>query len=265
VRKLTSLTAIISSVLLPLAVLSAPAQAAAAPKQYVALGDSYASGVGAYPYDAGTCLRSPRSYPRTWAAAHPSYALTDVTCSGATIADVRNTQLSALNSSTALVTIQVGGNDDGFRSTVENCVTGSDSLCSVSSQLGSYYATHKLVDDLAALYADVQARAPHAAIAVIGYPRLVAASGSCGVVNLSAAKRAALNTNADAMAQGVEAASDRRGLYFIDARSLFQGHEACGTSPWINNVDLAHQTEIFHPNAAGHKAYADILTIATDW
>jgi len=24
-------------------------------------------------------------------------------------------------------------------------------------------------------------------------------------------------------------------------------------------------TEIFHPNQAGHQAYADILTIVTDW
>ncbi|MFG1605349.1 SGNH/GDSL hydrolase family protein [Actinoplanes sp. NPDC049265] len=263
-RTLISLAAIASAVLIPLSTMSAPAQAAA-PQQYVALGDSYASGVGAYPYDDATCLRSPRSYPRTWAAAHPSYTLTDRTCSGATIADVRNTQLSALNATTALVTIQVGGNDDGFRSTVENCLTGSDSLCSVSSQLGSHYATHDLVDNLAALYADVQARAPHAAIAVLGYPRLVTATGSCGLVNPSAAKRTALNSNADAMAQGVKAAADRRGLYFIDVRSLFQGHEACGTAPWINGVDLAHQTEIFHPTAAGHKAYADILTIATDW
>ncbi|WP_285686282.1 SGNH/GDSL hydrolase family protein [Actinoplanes sp. NBRC 103695] len=251
--------------LIPMAVVSAPAQAAAT-KRYVALGDSYAAGVGTDPSDANDpCRRSPRSYPRTWAAAHAStYTLTDVTCSGATIADVRARQLSALNDSTALVTITVGGNDGGFRSTVTNCLTGSDALCSVSTQLGSYYATHQLVDDLVGLYAEVKRRAPHAAIVVLGYPRLVALSGSCGV-DVSLAKRKALNSNADAMAQGIGTATSRQGIYFVDMTPVFNGHEACGSSAWINGVNPARLDDTFHPNAAGHKAYSDILTIVTDW
>lgn len=39
---------------------------------YVALGDSYSSGVGAGSYDSasGSCKRSAKSYPALWAAAH---------------------------------------------------------------------------------------------------------------------------------------------------------------------------------------------------
>lgn len=39
---------------------------------YVALGDSYSSGVGAGSYDSasGSCKRSSKAYPALWAAAH---------------------------------------------------------------------------------------------------------------------------------------------------------------------------------------------------
>jgi lysophospholipase L1-like esterase len=263
VRRAVSILAAVAAAIVSGSVASAPAQAAT--KQYVALGDSYASGVGTHS-DSGSCRQSPGSYPRLWAARHQStYTLTDKTCSGAKIADVRNNQLSALSGSTALVTITVGGNDDGFKATVQNCVTYSDAVCSVSTQLGSYYATHQLVDDLAALYADVKARAPHARIVVLGYPRLVASSGSCGVFDLSPAKRSAMNANADAMAQGLAAAAARQGIYSVDMIPPFEGHQACGSSPWINGIDPNHPDDVFHPNPAGHQRYADILTIATDW
>ena len=38
--------------------------------RYVALGDSYASGLGAGGYSAGSCERSSWAYPALWAAAH---------------------------------------------------------------------------------------------------------------------------------------------------------------------------------------------------
>ncbi|NUK97289.1 lipase, partial [Streptomyces lunaelactis] len=45
---------------------------AAADFGYVALGDSYSSGVGAGNYDSasGNCKRTTRAYPALWAAAH---------------------------------------------------------------------------------------------------------------------------------------------------------------------------------------------------
>ena len=73
-----------------LVVSAAPVQAAA--PSYVALGDSYSSGTG-----------------------------TRRACSGAKIADVTNTQLSALSSSTSYVTISIGGNDAGFASVLTTC------------------------------------------------------------------------------------------------------------------------------------------------
>ena len=97
-----------------LVVSAAPASAAA--PSYVALGDSYSSGTGTRTYlaDGTSCLRSVYAYPSLIASAK-GYALNFRACSGAKIADVTNTQLSALTTGTTYVTISVGGNDAGLR------------------------------------------------------------------------------------------------------------------------------------------------------
>src|ERR1700739_2926637 len=99
-----------------------PAAAAAAQPAYVALGDSYSSGVGTRVYynDGTSCERSPDAYaPQI--ASQRGYALTFEACSGAKTTDVTNNQLGPLNSSTNLVTITIGGNDAGFSTVIENC------------------------------------------------------------------------------------------------------------------------------------------------
>jgi hypothetical protein len=74
---------------------------------YVALGDSYSSGVGTGVYDAasGACQRSPLSYPPLWVAEHHPASFEFVACSGATTADVRANQISALQPTTDLVAV----------------------------------------------------------------------------------------------------------------------------------------------------------------
>ncbi|MGW0824691.1 SGNH/GDSL hydrolase family protein [Streptomyces sp. NPDC002845] len=239
-------------------VVSGSAQAATG-AEYVALGDSYAAGVGAAPYDAssGDCLRSPKNYPRQWAAAHPNYTLKDVTCSGATIADVRKNQLSALSDKTNLVTLTVGGNDAQFASVVEACLTKDDSTCSFATQWMSHYAKNQLVEELAGLYTDIKTRAPRALVLVFGYPQALSSTGTCDVIDLSAKKRADMNAFADALAEGTLAATIDASVYYIDMRGQFSGHGACGADPWINGVNLTDPTATFHPNAAGYtKGYA---------
>ncbi|MFI6082887.1 hypothetical protein ACIBBB_18235 [Streptomyces sp. NPDC051217] len=67
--------------------------ATAAPKadgKYVAIGDSYAVAPGTRTYDNpdDPCRRGPPTYPRLWAAQHPSVGFVEASCSGATTADV---------------------------------------------------------------------------------------------------------------------------------------------------------------------------------
>ena len=71
---------------------------------YVAQGDSYASGTGTREYYDAACQRSVHSYAKQLAA-QEGFTLAHVACSGARIPDVRANQLSALSASTNLVTI----------------------------------------------------------------------------------------------------------------------------------------------------------------
>ena len=64
------------------------------------------------------------AYPSLIAAAK-GYALNFRACSGATVADVTNSQLSALSAANAYVTISVGGNDAGFASVLTTCAQPS--------------------------------------------------------------------------------------------------------------------------------------------
>src|SRR5689334_24893642 len=96
--------------------------AGAAGPSYVALGDSYSSGVGTRTYisDGTSCQRSTKAYPYLIAQAR-GYALNFQACSGATTATVTSNQLGALSSTTKFVTMSVGGNDAGFSSVITEC------------------------------------------------------------------------------------------------------------------------------------------------
>src|SRR5687767_7461868 len=67
------------------AVIALANPASAAPVNYVALGDSYASGLGTGSYDgaSGSCKRGPLAYPALWAAATAPTSFKSVACSGA--------------------------------------------------------------------------------------------------------------------------------------------------------------------------------------
>ena len=89
------------AVALPLIAASAPASAASS-VHYVALGDSYSSGLGAGNYIAssGSCDRSNDAYPALWSGANLPATYTSVACAGATTSTVLSSQISAQRTST---------------------------------------------------------------------------------------------------------------------------------------------------------------------
>jgi len=171
---------------------------------YVALGDSYASGYGLDSYGVTVgCARSDDNYPHQIAAAL-GLDLTDVTCSGATTAHILDTaqttddgishppQLSALSADTDIVTVTIGGNDLGFASIAATCAAMGDAGPTVMTFLDaspllnckSYFAPDGGTDLLAtlvdttvesALRATLQAiqtAAPNAKVFLVAYPAL---------------------------------------------------------------------------------------------
>ena len=169
-RSLTLLVSTFAAIGVTLAA-AAPAGAVSS-VHYVALGDSYSSGVGAGNYipSSGSCDRSPNAYSALWAAAHAPATYNSVACSGATTSTVNNTQLSALDATTTLVSITIGGNDVGFANIMETCVLQGTSACVAAVQQAENIAQSTLPGLLNTTYNNIRAHAPNAEVVVLSYP-----------------------------------------------------------------------------------------------
>jgi hypothetical protein len=239
-----------------------PAQAQAV--NYVALGDSYSSGTGTGSYygDSGSCKRSPYAYPALWAASHAPASFAFVACSGARTGDVLNNQIGALNSSTTLATISIGGNDAGFTDVITTCTFGSDSTCINRVNQAKAYATGTLPGLLDNVYGQIRTRAPYARVVVLGYPRLYKVPGSCSV-GLSDTKRSAINSAADTLASVISGRAAARSFTYRDLRTAFTGHEICSSDWWLNSLSWPVE-ESYHPNRNGQRlGYLPQLTAVT--
>lgn len=142
----------------------------AASVRYVALGDSYSAGVGAGSYisSSGSCDRSPNAYSALWAAAHAPSSYASVACSGATTTDVINKQLSALSSSTTLVSITIGGNDENFGGIMQDCNLKGTTTCVNEINAAKADATAHLPAKLAKVYSAIKSKASNAHVVVLG-------------------------------------------------------------------------------------------------
>ncbi|WDZ84294.1 SGNH/GDSL hydrolase family protein [Micromonospora cathayae] len=257
------LAAVLGVVLVPAAAASAATRAApgATAVHYVALGDSYSSGVGAGDYDLSTCLRSDRSYAPLWAAQHQVTSFAFPACGGAVTADVLNNQLGPLSTSTTLVTITIGGNDAGFADIMSTCRFSSESDCVRRVDEARTFTTTVLPGRLDATYAAIRSRAPNARLIVLGYPRLFE-TGWCGALAMSSTKRTKINEAADLLASVTAGRAAAAGATFADTRSYFAGHGVCASSPWIK--DVTGLIEAYHPNADGYRyGYLPALNAVT--
>ncbi|MFF0746860.1 SGNH/GDSL hydrolase family protein [Streptomyces sp. NPDC004111] len=265
---------------LALALTAATASATAAPRAlaYVALGDSYSAGSGVLPVDPTNllCLRSTANYPHV-IAARTGALLKDVTCGGAqtkhfTQAQYPGTapQADALSAGTDLVTLTIGGNDNG---TFINAVLACGSAGVLSGGKGSPCKDKNgtTFDDqidkntypaLRSALAAVRAKAPHARVAVLGYPWIAPATAdpSCfakmplatGDVPYLRGIQAHLNSV-------VERAAEESGATFVDLAGASDGHDACkpvGTR-WIEPVLFGNSVVPVHPNALGERRMAE--------
>src|SRR4051794_15174242 len=188
---------------------AAQASQDAAATGYVALGDSYSSGVGSGSYisSSGDCKRSTKAYPYLWAAAHSPSTFDFTACSGARTGDVLSGQLGPLSTATGLVSISIGGNDAGFSGVMTTCVLQSDSTCLSRINTAKAYVDSTLPGQLNTVYNAISAKAPNAHVVVLGYPRFYQLGTTC--VGLSETKRQAINGAADYLDTAVaKAAAD---------------------------------------------------------
>lgn len=258
---------------------SSPVTGAPESTAYVHLGDSYAAGTGVTPFVPDSpllCQRSSLNFGHL-VAQRRGLELTDVSCAGATTADLTAEQyygvapqLDALGPNTRLVTMTLGGNNDAvFGGSVSKCsaVAGAGTGSPCRDRYGDQLAAPIEETVYPALVAGLQAiaqRAPNARVLIVGYPWILPATGGCfpqmqiaeGDVGYLHALQAELNV-------AVERAAGAAGATFVDMAQVSQGHDACaGTARWVEPQRGTTARVTLHPNAAGQQAMAEQVLAA---
>ena len=201
--------------------------------RYVALGDSFAAGMGGGD-ETGKCRLSPYSYPNDFTRASGIDLVVNAACAGATTSDLLRHQLIALDDRTDLVTVSVGGNDLGVADIAAACTAGKAVPCrdGVSSALS---LLNVLPERLSAVYGAIHDAAPNARIVVTGY--------------------ALMFDNSNTKSPDFVSSQRSAGVPITYVGVDFAGHGIGSKSPWLNVSGI----DAFHPNAAGYGQYSSAL------
>jgi lysophospholipase L1-like esterase len=174
---------------------------------------------------------------------------------------VLSSQVSALSSSTTLVSITIGGNDAGFSTVMETCVLAPTSVCLDAIDASEAYVAAALPARLNTTLQTIRADAPAAKVVVLGYPDLYDLSKSSGCIGLSTSDRTALNPAAGDLDSALSTAAAANGDTYADVRGQFAGHEICDSSSWLNSVNIFSLSSSYHPTAAGQEqGYLPVFT-----
>jgi len=250
---------------------------------YVSLGDSYTAGpLIPNPIPLYGCLKSDHNYPHL-AAPAIGLPLRDPSCSGAKTDDMtapqevefdgpNPPQFDALDASTAVVSLTIGGNDIGFTEIAESCVTANPfaTPCQDKYNSGGQDVIAERIagaaPKVAAVLQGIDTRAPAAEVYVLNYAAIFPETGfGCwpqmpigfADVPYLRAKQRQLN----AMIADQAAAN---GATLVDWYQASIGHDAC-KSPlvrWVEPVVPINPAAPIHPNLAGMRGAANALVAA---
>ena len=247
---------------------------------YVAMGSSFAAGIGLGPRVPGSpvlCMRTINSYPQQLARLL-DVPIVDVTSSGATTRHVlhggqyfQRAQLDALGPDTRLVTLTCGGNDIGYVGDLSFLAARQTKTLlgwllrrlwrgPKSAQQRDY---DRLREDIIAVVAQVRRRSPGARMVLVTYPTILPPSGTCDCLGLSAAEVAAMREVGQSLADATKAAAEQSGALLVDIQQLSAEHHACASAPWVNGWHKPAGTR-FHPTLSGAREIAAAVAAAID-
>jgi hypothetical protein len=258
------------------------AAANASAANYTALGDSYASGplIPNQSLNPLGCLRSDHNYAHLTAAAK-ALNLTDVSCSGATTADMTEAQnvepgpnppqFNALSASTNIVSLQISGNDIGFSEVIENCITYNpfSTPCKSKYDSGGHDQLAERITNtapkVAAVLQGIHTRAPNARVFVMNYPDILPTGSGCWpTVPLSYGDVPYLHATEERLNSMLATEASMYGATLVNWYSASIGHDSCKSSSvrWVEPVIPNELAYPVHPNKAGMAGAAVALEAA---
>ena len=274
-------TAFITILVAALATTAGTAAASTA-GEYVALGDSAAAGPLILPPDLSSpgCLRSLANYPHV-AASRLGVPLKDVTCSGATTADMyapQSTetgavppQLDALGATTKTVTLTIGGNDVGLVGAATSCINllpGINPDCVDRYTAGGH---DQLAEKIAAfeptwgaLLDAIHAHAPNADVFVAGYGTYLPRNGCWPVAPLTPRDANYIQGSVDKTNAALARQAAAHDARYVDIRTASIGHDVCKLPgvKWFESVIPTSVAAPLHPNANGMRHIGAVVAAA---
>lgn len=269
-------------VLVVLAVFAAIGAATANAATYTALGDSYAAGplIPNQSLNPLGCLRSDHNYAHLTAQAK-GLTLTDVSCSGATTADMTETQnvepgpnppqFNGLSASTNIVSLTIGGNDIGFTEILENCITYNpfSSPCKEKYDSGGHDQLAERIENAApkvgAVLQGIHSRSPNARVFVVNYPDILPTGSGCWpTVPLSFSDVPYLHATEERLNSMLASEAAANGATVVNWYSASVGHDSCKSSSvrWVEPLIPGELAAPVHPNKAGMEGGAVALEAA---
>jgi hypothetical protein len=264
-----------------LALATAPAAARAA--DWVGLGDSYAAGplIPNQSLAPLGCLRSDHNFAHLSAAAL-RMSLADVSCSGATTADMTAAQstdagtnppqFNALSTATKVVSLQISGNDVGFTSILESCATVNPFSHPCQDKYGTG-PNNQLEQRIAAtapkvatVLQGIHKLAPSARVLLVAYAAILPATGSgcwpqvpISFSDVPYLRQVEVDLNG-MLAQQAAA----NGARYVDDYTPSTPFNACKSSTvrWVEPLVPTNAAAPFHPNARGEAGVSTSVTAA---
>ncbi|GGS26133.1 SGNH/GDSL hydrolase family protein [Actinokineospora fastidiosa] len=260
---------------------AAPASAAPA-RDYVALGDSYASGPG-IPVQSGGCGRSSHNYPSVLARWIRATTFTDASCGGATTRDMFSPQpisgganppqLDAVTRRATLVTLSIGGNDIGFGEILTTCgrLAAADPTgapCKAHYTAGGEDVLAKRIEataaDVAAVLDEIHRRAPRAKVVLVGYLRILPDGPGCWPsVPFAAGDTAYFDATERLLNTTLARVAKENDALFADPYPASTGHDACAApdTRWVEPLRPTSPAAPIHPNARGMAVTAAVTLV----
>lgn len=239
--------------------------------EYVALGSSFAAGIGLGPRVESSSLfagRTTGSYPQKLAR-KTGVSLVDMTWSGSKSIHIlqrgaffQRPQIEAVSAETKWVTITTGGNDVGYGGDLAKFGYGnkhallriliglisSEPLQADKRDFNTVYA------GLTAAIVEIKRRAPKARIVVVTYPPVLSLTRGCEKLGLTSPQISLMLPVAEKLAQVTRDAAADSDVEVLDMAMLGRGHEVCSDAPWTQGC-ITDETP-FHPSNAGTEAIA---------
>jgi hypothetical protein len=283
----------------------APAGTAIINSDYLALGDSYASGEGTWGYyphtdtDQNGCKLSPKSYPYLIGQSLELDEYNSVACAGAKIDNITThkqadgedpvgggglgpgykSQIEYVDQQNPnVLTIGISGNDIGFSSILIKCIQPGTCYDSYEERKELLTTIKQKFTQLESMFQLAKNTAKESTVYAIGYPRLAKNNGNCAVnVPLNRREIRFSNQVINYLNGVIKAAAEKSGVYYVDVSNAFRGHKLCETASErvaVHGATAGRDTpselpifsgESFHPKKLGHRLFKKKILRKTNY